>query len=510
MNSRQNIFTTSFWNRPVIYRVIERITWWAFLLFMFFLPVTSFPYFPPVIGGGALVRPLSIYPLIVLAIFVILPRLFQVGKPGQQGLPRQFLPLGIFLLITTVSGILSLLQDINPSMDISSQERVARVFITLILGVGFYLAVSLTPRSLDELRGGLRALYLGMATALAWSMLQLVYVIHFNQRFYHLLDRLQDLISTRRLIENRISGMTYEPNWFGEQITILLVPWLLASILTGSSVFRWRWRWLTIEMLLLAWSLAILPFTFSRAGLINLAVLIVVFLLFFRLSLPHKSDASHPVNKSSWWKKINFGPRWFRLLVEVLFVLSLVAGGMYIAATRNETFGRLWNYWERPHANFREYLMYIGFEARMIYGETAYNIYEVSPWFGVGPGNYGLYFAEQLPYRPLARTPEVIRVITPEEGVDRLITAKNFFLRLLAETGILGTAAFIVFFITILVSTFYLWLSPLPEVRFWGLGGVMALIVFLFSTLSFDSFAIPNMWVVFGLVTSAYQLAHNR
>ncbi len=152
------------------------------------------------------------------------------------------------------------------------------------------------------------------------------------------------------------------------------------------------------------------------------------------------------------------------------------------------------------------YLQYLGFEARMIYGEAAYNMYLASPVLGVGPGVYALYFADALPYQPLAKTPEVIRLITPEEGFNRLITAKNFLLRLLAETGILGTAAFIAFFISIVGMAINLWLSREREEKYWGTGAVLALAVFLLSTLSFNSFALPNMWVIFGFITAAFSL----
>jgi hypothetical protein len=108
-----------------------------------------------------------------------------------------------------------------------------------------------------------------------------------------------------------------------------------------------------------------------------------------------------------------------------------------------------------------------------------------------------------LPERPLANTPEVLRLVTPEEGRDRLITPKNFYYRVLAETGIVGAITFIAFLIDILGCALYLWLSPDPQVRFWGTGGLLGLIVFVLSAVSFDSFAIPNMWVLFGLITAA-------
>jgi O-antigen ligase len=213
----------------------------------------------------------------------------------------------------------------------------------------------------------------------------------------------------------------------------------------------------------------------------------------------------------------------------VLFILifSVLASVFFFIGTRNDFFTRLWVYWQKPNASLEGYFEYLGFGARQIYGDTALNTFYAYPWMGVGPGNYALYFAEMLPYEPLARTPEVLRVITPEAGRDRLITAKNFFLRLLAETGIIGTAAFIGFFVTIIGSMLSLIRSPdtsdqksapdrksTPAPKYssafsaktWGVGSLLALVAFAFSTLSFDSFALPNMWVAFGFISAAYKV----
>jgi hypothetical protein len=78
---------------------------------------------------------------------------------------------------------------------------------------------------------------------------------------------------------------------------------------------------------------------------------------------------------------------------------------------------------------------------------------------------------------------------------------------MMAETGILGLITFIAFIMAILGCALYLWLSPKSEVKFWGVGGMLSLIAFGLVVYSFDSFAIPNMWVVFGLITSATHIA---
>jgi hypothetical protein len=76
----------------------------------------------------------------------------------------------------------------------------------------------------------------------------------------------------------------------------------------------------------------------------------------------------------------------------------------------------------------------------------------------------------------------------------------------MSETGLLGLATFLGFLMAILGCALYLWLSPQSEIRFWGTGGLLGLIAFILVAFSFDSFAIPNMWVVFGLITAGMRI----
>ena len=474
--------------KPVI-DSLQKVAWAVFLLS---LPVTSFPFLPPAIGGGALVRPLALYPLIVLMFLVTLPRL--VTRP----LPRAFLSLLPFVLLAIASSLLSLLRGIEPALDIPVTDRILRALLTLGIGCAIYLTVALVPRTLADLRSSLRWIYAGFGLALFWGSLQAIYVIRFTQEWFHFLNRTQRYISIRRLLNTRVSGMTYEPNWFAEQISFLLLPWLLASVLTGYTVFNWRWRRLTVETFLLVWSVAVLPFTFSRAGVLNLVVLAVLSILFFRFQSGQKAVAGseHPMPQ----KKRG---RLLRTLVEVGLVVAILGGLIFVAGTKNEFFARIWGYWQKKNTSLTGYFEYLGFGARFVYSEAAFRTYEAYPFLGVGLGNYAFYFDEMLPDRPLAYTPEILRLVTPEEGRNRLITAKNLYFRLLAETGLVGTAAFVAFLFAILGCALFLWLSPFLKQKFWGTAGLLGMIAFAMSALSFDSFAIPNMWVVFGLITAA-------
>jgi hypothetical protein len=474
-----------------IYYLTLRIAWAIFLLL---LPLTSFPFFPSTIGGGAVVRPLSIYPLILLLLLVTLPRL--VTRP----IPRTFFSLVPFLIIAITSSLLSLFRGIEPILGIPVYERVLRTLLTLGVGTAFYLTVSILPRTFKDLDFSLRWIYTGLSIAMLWGSLQAIYVIRFDRVWYDFLNHVQQYISTRHLIENRISGFTYEPNWFAEQISFLLLPLLLASVLYRHTAFRWRWHWITIEWILLVWSLLLMPFTFSRAGALSLVLLVGFGLLLFRFhSSINRTKKQTNSNATVHTRLITL----IRYLIEIVIILSILIVPVYLTGTRNSFFARAWDYWQKKSVSLSGYLSYLGFGARLAYGEAAYNTYEAHPLLGVGLGNYAFYFEDMLPYRPLAESPEVLRLITPEPDRNRLITAKNFYLRLMAETGVLGTAAFFTFLTAVLGCALYLLLSAQKEEQFLGFAGLCGLFSFGLAAFTFDSFAIPNMWIVFGLITAA-------
>lgn len=470
---------------------ITKVCW---ILFLVTLPVTSFPFFPGNIGGGTLVRPLSIYPLLVLVFLIVIPRFF------TKSLPKTILSFLPFVVVAVVSTILASLRGIEGLQEVSVLARSIRSLATLAIGGTIYLLVTLWPTDQDDLKSSLRWIYIGFTIALFWGTVQSTYVLQFSRPWFDFISSIQGQISIRRLFINRISGLTYEPNWFADQITFLLLPWLLAAVLARFTVFKWRWRWVTIELFLLIWALALLPLTFSRAGLVVMFVLVFAGVLFFRT----KRTDPHPEIDS----KKRFP---LRRIIEGFLLLAVLATVIFAAGSRNEFFARIWEYWQRsPDEGYVQYIVnyfeYLGFGARYSYWETAYQVYEDNPAIGVGLGNYAFFFDESLPNRPLAAVPEVLRLVVPEEGRSRLITPKNLFLRVMAETGLLGLATFIAFLVAVLGCALYLWLTPRKEEKYWGMGGLLAMISFALISFSFDSFAIPNMWVVFGLITAAMRI----
>ena len=104
--------------------------------------------------------------------------------------------------------------------------------------------------------------------------------------------------------------------------------------------------------------------------------------------------------------------------------------------------------------------------------------------------------------------PELLSRLVP--GGARLVTAKNFLARLLAETGIIGTAAFVSYLVSLVGGGLYLWMSKVPKEKFWGAGALLAIIAFLVDSFSYDSLAIPNPWVSFGIITAAIAVHINK
>jgi O-antigen ligase len=459
----------------------QKILWAVFLVS---LPISSFPYFPGGVGGDTLVRPLALYPLAALLVLVTLPRLFT--KP----IPRTVLPLAAFALVALASTVLAHARGIDSNINVSVASRSVRMLLTLALGGAFYLTVTLTPDSEEMLRFSLRWLFVGLILALIWGSLQAVYVLKFNPAYFDFLSKMQKFVSTRRLFARRVSGMTYEPSWFAEQIAFLWMPWLFAAVISNQTVFGWRFRRLTVETMLLPWAAVILMLTYSRSGLAYFVIqLVLAFLLW-----PRKKRV-----KVRNWKIL------FKRVAQVGLILVILVAIAFLVGTRNNYFSRLWRFWSDEEAT-GTYFQYIAFSQRFAYWETAYQLFEQYPVLGIGLGNFTFYFEDALSDRPLRPTPELLRKFVPEEGHHPIIVTRNLLARILVETGLLGTATFLAFLVAILGSVGYLWMGPTVEQRFWGRAGLLGLVVFVGVAFSVDSFAIPNMWILFGLVTSAAQV----
>lgn len=480
---------------------VDRLRKLLIAAFFISLPITSFPYFPPSIGGNtAVVRPLLVYPLFVLVFFLTLPRLF------QSKLPQLILILLVFFVWSLIASVLPLLRGTeSPWREVSVLSREIRTVITLGLALTIYLTVALIPENRSDLKFSIRWIYFGLMMTLFWGTLQAIYIIDVVPGWYEWMDKLQGYISIHSLRPDRISGMTYEPSWFADQIVVLWLPLVLGASLTDYSVFKVRWRWLTVEKVLFVWTFAILAFTLSRTGLV-LGIGLITFGILLRLLrsavFGEPKKTKKPVPEGRGIRKVLrfFNRREWFIVVGILIFLLL----FFIIGGRSKYISRIWNYWtESRTLDLRKYLDYIGFGARITYWETAVNIFKKHAIFGVGLGNYTIYYPDFIPDQHLAKIPELLRHLVPETGRTRVLTAKQFLLRILAETGLVGIGIFLTFIVVLFLGGAALWLSKDKAKHFWGTASLLGMVAFLLDTFSFDSFSIPNPWVMFGLVTAA-------
>ena len=482
---------------------IRKILW---ALFLISLPVTNFRYFPAKLAGsGVNVRPLLIYPLVLLFFLATLPALW------KQKLPRVWIPFIVFLILTIISTSLPILQGFTSELsEVTIPSRVVRSLITLFLGAAIYMTVSLMSNSEEDLKFTLKWLYVGMAIAIFWGALQIGFVLDLHPRWYFRMAHIQKYITMNVGTPDRAMGLTLEPSWFADQIAALWLPWVLPAAFMNKTIFKRRWGWLTLEKIFLVWMLVVLVFTLSRAGFIVAIVVIGCGILFLR---PKWERAESYDRNFQWIGKIQKSfdklPGLVRFTIVSVGIILVLAVVLFVASMQSNYIFRMWDYWLGISYEARTigskslsgYFRFIGFGPRFIYWETAYRIFSQHPIFGVGLGNYTFHFQEMLPTVQVGYMPELLTRIVPD--YSRVVTAKNYFGRLLAETGILGTAAYITFLISLAGSGIYLWLSKYQEEKFWGTGALLGLIAFLVDSFSYDSLAIPNPWIVFGLITAA-------
>ena len=455
---------------------IARFLWAAAL---FALPVTSFRYFP-FLGDSTYVRPLSLYPIaLLLPIFLI-----QLTQ-AKGSFPRAgtLTPLLGFVLIALTATSIGILLD---PLTLRGQEylgRVIRAWATLAIGLSFFIAAVWMNRDEEALQFSVKWLLAGFVLNVLWSgvqalafytpLLKKVTVTHWQRIF-----SMRELVKT-----NRVSGMAYEPAWLAGQIATVYLPWLFAALVTRWRATRFKW----LEMTLLGFAVLLLLATFSRGGLLTaVGASMLTFLFVGRAEL-----------RAGWnWLVSGFqrGNNWFlRVGVIVLFLGALAGAGLFLS--QKGYIARLFN---TRAENPIEFIIENSAGARAAYTVGALGAYEESPMMGVGLGASGFYIYDHLPDWVLTTVPEIARQLSPE---NRLYpNPKNLYVRLLAETGLIGFFVFIAFLFSVLGDGLNALGSKTTFGRTLGIAGIFSWFAIALYNITQDSFATPNIWINFGIL----------
>jgi O-antigen ligase len=462
---------------------------WAAVLVAF--PITSFPYLP-FMGTNTQVRPLSLIPATLL--FILLS-FRSIQEKRLIFWSKSLLPLIIFAMAAMLSSAIGALYAPIDMFQSGYQGRVLRAWITLAVGLLFIVISVAMNRDDDDLRFTLKWLYAGFVIQLAWSLVQLFGFYVPNGQLSNAINGLVYKVQSIFVVAStaphqRISGLTLEPSWLAAEILTAYLPWAFASLLKG---YRWnRHAWLAPAIC--ASSILLLVFTYSRSGLLTTAAAIL--LTFLVAGWGRVRQAWTWLIKPFQKTGIKIIRRTLDLVVRTVLLLAILAGaaGGFYVLSQNSYFSQIW---KSQQTNLIAYFVDIYAGPRLAYAWAGWTIFEQHPWSGVGLGAAGLYIRDALPAWSHFNIPEITMLLSPEN--ISYPNAKNLYIRLLSETGIVGFWLFISFFLLVFSKILSLLRSPRKDQSFIGVAGLFSLLTILALGLSQDSFAMPTIWIPLGV-----------
>jgi O-antigen ligase len=326
-------------------------------------------------------------------------------------------------------------------------------------------------------------LFAGFALDILWSGLQgATFYLHLFPK--PLVTYWQRAFSLRELIRtNRISGLAYEPSWLAGQIATVYLPWLFASLLTRERATRFKW----LEPALTVCAALLLLATFSRGGLLTVgATVLLTLVLVGRRQI-----------YSAWtWFVSGFrhGHGWVWRAGVLLLIVAILAGAILFLGQKGYI-ARLWN---TRASSLEDFIIQNSAGARAAYIWGTLGAYQEYPWTGVGMGASGFYIYNHLPDWALTTVPEIARQLSPDNSLYP--NPKNLYIRLLAETGLIGFFLFIAFQFSILGDAIRALGQTLGVRRYLGIASIFTWIALIFYNMTQDSFATPNLWINLGIL----------
>ena len=478
---------------------LDKISRFLWALVLVSLPVTSFRYVP-FLGEGTYVRPLGLYPLVLLwPVLLIRLKQGRIARPW----PGVLTILAAFVLAALAATAFG--ATLSP-LELRGADyfgRAIRALLTVGIGLGFFVAAVWMNQTEDDLKFSVKWILAGLVLDLAWGAVQFVGL---NRGFRDQLVKIQELFSMRGLVKNkRVSGFSFEPSWLAGQLAALYIPWLLAGLITGyrvlgdragravrdpSSVVRW------IEPLLLLAALAGVLVTYSRSGLFTVvAAAGFTFLLAGRESMSAAWGWMRAgFNRERWtgrWEAVRAaGSR----VVLVLLMLAILAGAGAFLANK----GYIATFFNAPKEDLFAYAVDVYVGPRLAYATGALQAFEQSPWLGVGLGASGFYIYRNMPDWVLAGVPEIAQQLSPDSSLYP--NPKNLYVRLLAETGLPGLLLFVAFYLAVLAEALAMLRQSSRTARWLAAAALFTIVAVVLQGISQDSFAMPEMWINLGLL----------
>jgi O-antigen ligase len=455
---------------------IDKILWIALLLLV---PVSASPLLP--FGSGTLVRPLSFAPALLILLLAAFRTIVMKQRPRSRD--GNGWPLLLFTMYVAIGGLVFLSNA--PDQAFKGQtplDSFIRALATLLVGLIFYYVARLNIRTTQDVCKALKFLFLGLSLSIAFAVLQVIAIVQRGTMLREV-QALTDVFAVHYAgLMNRAQGMSFEPSWLATQIVLLMIPPLVARFLSHQAApcKPPDKRNYAIALGGLATALTGLLCAGSRFGLV---AAVLIFLLAGILALKEG-----------------------HMLAAFAFIAVLLVGGAGIAAFGALSAGAGAGYVVGPVAYLVEGSVdtddqdlttalsdTLEVAGRAAAAQAAFNLWRDHPMFGVSLGNNYRYFGRYAPDWAYdtglfaSGTMEGAAWLdpnSPEKG-----NAKNLFLRLLSETGLVGLVLF-GFFFARQVFQFR------PKDKFFAYFRITAAAALVFSFFNQDSFADPCQWLV--------------
>lgn len=465
---------------------------WQMLLVV--LPVSSFALLSRIFGGTS-VAPLAFLPMAVILIFWWLPSFIKNGLR----LPYQVKPLIIFLLFGLISTLLANFHFVPTFRDIPWLRNSAEVLVTFAMGLGFYLVTIFMVNNPAKLRTALMWISIGGIALIAVSWIQYGTWLAF-ERYPDWMYRVQSVITANgRLYPARASGLAYEPSWLAHELNMVYIPIWFGLSLSGQSVFKKKlFNKIQFERVFFLLAVATLFISFSRIGWITMIILAAYAI--FRMTnnwingiYQKRNTQVSPVKQGLF----RFGI-WSALLFGLLAVL-LLAG--FIMTKIEPRMAGLFDIQRFIDFGFLGWASKLSFAERIIYWMAAYNVFLMYPMLGAGFGIPGYYFPLTAPNFG-TRLPEINKVVLSQNFIPN---AKNLWVRLLSETGIIGFALFVSWVLIHWRNAHELERRSTDGLlKAMGLVGKLIVLAMVIEGFSLDTFGLPYYWVGLGLISASW------
>lgn len=479
----------------------SKLLWYGLILL---LPITSLPFIVRLAGSDVVGLPSGLI-LLVMAVAWYVPRLLK-----NRCIPRISLPLLAILFTAVLSTLLAMLRGVPFASAGAVAVEGAKSLVTLAIGAGMFFVAVEWLRQPGQIQITLRLLNYTGLVVLLWSFVQAV--VYSRLKVYPIwMYSLQGLISTGRLYELRVTGLALEPSWYAHQLNMLYLPYWFAASIHGYSAHRRRFlKRFSWENGLLLLGLAGLVMTRSRVG--YLAFLAMALVYFWQLNQQASKwliekmvnrvevgGADREVNE----KKNNIMRKYMRIAIPVtliIFYILLLIGiafGVSRVDPRMETLFTIDT--SRPQWLYH-YLGRMDLGPRVTFWLSGWKVFEQFPLFGAGLGGSGFYVRETI--APYGWTFDEVRRVLWLEGA--IPNPKNLWVRLLAETGMVGFTCFLSWLVMNAKAASHLLKKQSRFLKSLGTMGLMVLVGLIIEGFSVDSFALVYFWLGLGLPAAAY------